>query len=66
METTIKYIKDKHLKLTQEEIRELFNNKEANADKLMRSQMAMVMHLAQKNHFKDTSKKKKARAGRLC
>ena len=55
-EHTISYIKKNHLNLTNEEILELFKDKETNKDIIIRSQMAMVMHLAKQYHFSDFKK----------
>ena len=52
MERTIAYLKKNHINLSQDEIRELFKDKEKNENKIMRSQLALVMQLAQRyQHF---------------
>lgn len=51
-EATVQYLKKNHINLTQDEIRELFKDKEKNENKIMKSQMALVMNLAQRyQHF---------------
>jgi RNA polymerase sigma factor (sigma-70 family) len=50
LEKTIQYLKKNHIKLSQDEIRELFKDKIKNQDKIMKSQMALVMNLAQRYH----------------
>lgn len=55
-EQAIQYLKKKHLKLSQNEILELFKDREANQDKIARSQFAMVMHLAKKYEFVNKTK----------
>ena len=51
-EATIQYLKKNHINLSQDEIRELFKDKEKNNNKIVKSQMALVMKLAtQYQHF---------------
>lgn len=56
MEAVINYLKTNHIKLTQPQIIELFNDREANADKIVKSQLALVMNLAQRYHHFNQSK----------
>lgn len=50
MENSIKYLKQNHIKLSQDKIKELFNDKEANKELIVKSQMALIMRLAQQFH----------------
>jgi len=55
-ETAIKYLKKNHIKLTQEEIKELFNDRDLNTETIVRSQMALVMQLSQHYHHYNSNK----------
>ena len=55
-EKAIQYLKKNHIKLSQNEIKQLFNDRETNKEIIARSQFAMVMHLAKKYELVNTSK----------
>lgn len=48
MQSTRKYISKNYIKLSVNEVKELFNNKEANEDKIIKSQLPLVYNLASK------------------